>query len=152
MEKRITVFTPTYNRKYILPKLYDSLCCQERKDFLWLIVDDGSTDGTEELVRQWMSDSVLDIEYHYQENRGKMAAHNEGVRLCTTELFVCVDSDDLLASPSVIGDTLDFWDKNSSVAQLADNFKAIENTTFTAEELAIIDQGAARGFLPRSRG
>lgn len=118
MEKRITVFTPTYNRKYILPKLYDSLCCQERKDFLWLIVDDGSTDGTEELVRQWMSDSVLDIEYHYQENRGKMAAHNEGVRLCTTELFVCVDSDDLLASPSVIGDTLDFWDKNSSVAQL----------------------------------
>ena len=70
MEKRITVFTPTYNRKYILPKLYDSLCCQERKDFLWLIVDDGSTDGTEELVRQWMSDSVLDIEYHYQENRG----------------------------------------------------------------------------------
>lgn len=117
MEKRITIFTPTYNRKYILPKLYESLCCQECKDFVWLIVDDGSNDGTEEQVRQWTAEGIVDIEYHYQENKGKMAAHNEGVRQCTTGLFVCIDSDDFLASPQVIGDTLDYWDKNSNLAQ-----------------------------------
>jgi len=116
MKKRLTIFTPTFNRKYILPKLYQSLCTQSCKDFVWLIVDDGSTDGTEQLVCSWMAESQIEIRYHYQENVGKTRAHNKGVELCDTELFVCVDSDDYLSSPSVVQDNLDYWDKNITLA------------------------------------
>ncbi|MBO4264023.1 MAG: glycosyltransferase family 2 protein [Bacteroidales bacterium] len=92
----LTVFTPTYNRAYTLPALYESLCRQTCGDFVWSIVDDGSTDGTPELVRGWAEEQKLDIRYHRQENGGKMRAHNAGVRHCTTPLFVCVDSDDFV--------------------------------------------------------
>ena len=54
ISKRLTVFTPTYNRAYILPQLYESLCTQDCKDFYWLIIDDGSTDDTPSLVASWM--------------------------------------------------------------------------------------------------
>ena len=54
-QKSITVFTPTYNRAYILSKCYESLCHQTCKDFEWLIIDDGSTDGTKELGAQWQT-------------------------------------------------------------------------------------------------
>ena len=113
--KRITVFTPTFNRKYILPKLYQSLCTQSCKDFVWLVVDDGSTDGTGELVRSWMDENQIEIRYYYQENGGKTRAQNKGVELCDTELFVCIDSDDYLSSPSVVQDNLDYWEKHSSL-------------------------------------
>ena len=99
--KRLTVFTPTYNRKGNLKKLYESLLRQTVSDFIWIIVDDGSTDGTEDLVRQWISESKIVIQYHFQDNSGKMIAHNKGVLLSTTELFVCVDSDDYLTDNAV---------------------------------------------------
>lgn len=118
-DKRITVFTPTYNRRYMLPALYESLCEQDCKDFVWLVVDDGSNDDTGDQVAQWQNDGLIDIQYHYQTNAGKTAAHNKGVRLCQTELFVCIDSDDRLSSPSVIGDTIRFWDENSELASMA---------------------------------
>ena len=118
MKKRLTIFTPTYNRKHTLPQLYDSLCRQTCKDFTWLIVDDGSTDGTEALIWQWAAEGKTDIAYHRQANRGKMAAHNKGVGFCATELFVCIDSDDYLASGRVVADLLAFWDANSDVAGL----------------------------------
>ena len=54
--KQLTIFTPTYNRTYVLPKLYESLCVQTCQDFEWLIVDDGSTDNTKELVDEWMGE------------------------------------------------------------------------------------------------
>lgn len=92
--KTLTVFTPTYNRAYILPQLYESLKNQRCKDFAWLIVDDGSSDTTKEIVEGWISESLVDITYVYQENGGKMRAHNKGVSMCTTPLFFCVDSDD----------------------------------------------------------
>lgn len=100
MEK-ITVFTPTYNRKGELRKLYESLLHQTVRDFIWMIVDDGSTDGTEEVVQKWISESKVAIQYYFQENSGKMVAHNKGVLSCTTELFVCVDSDDYLADNAI---------------------------------------------------
>lgn len=118
--KLITVFTPTYNRKYKLPQLYKSLCEQTCKDFVWLIVDDGSSDGTEELVRSWMEDHELEIQYHYQQNGGKMRAHNKGAELCETEYFVCIDSDDYLSSPSVIKDTLGFLEQNKELLERDD--------------------------------
>lgn len=118
--KLITIFTPTYNRKYKLPQLYKSLCEQTCKDFVWLIVDDGSSDGTEELVCSWMEDHELEIQYHYQQNGGKMRAHNKGAELCETEYFVCIDSDDYLSSPSVIKDTLGFLEQNKELLERDD--------------------------------
>ncbi|PKL26254.1 MAG: glycosyltransferase family 2 protein [Spirochaetae bacterium HGW-Spirochaetae-2] len=99
--KILTIFTPTYNRAYILPKLYESLVSQTSKNFKWLLVDDGSTDSTEELIATWISDALIDIKYVKQENGGKQRAHNRAVSICDTELFLCVDSDDFLIETAV---------------------------------------------------
>lgn len=89
-----TVFTPTYNRKHTLPGVYGSLLVQTFSDFEWLIVDDGSVDGTEELVQQWQRDAKFPIRYFYQPNQGKHVASNRGVREAQGELFLFFDSDD----------------------------------------------------------
>jgi len=104
----LTIFTPTYNRSYILSKAYQALCRQTNKNFLWLIVDDGSTDGTGQLVHTWIQEGTISIEYYFQPNGGKMRAHNQGVRLCHTELFACIDSDDYLVDDAVES-ILELW-------------------------------------------
>lgn len=81
---------------------------QKNKDFKWLIVDDGSTDGTNELIEKYKSEGKISITYVFQENSGKHVAHNLGVKLCDTELFFCVDSDDYLP-PNSIEDILQTW-------------------------------------------
>lgn len=101
MPKTLTVFTPTYNRAYILPKLYESLKEQTSQDFCWLVVDDGSTDNTEELINAYKAENLVDITYLKQPNGGKQRAHNTGVKNAQTELFVCVDSDDHLVADAV---------------------------------------------------
>ncbi|MBE6985056.1 MAG: glycosyltransferase family 2 protein [Ruminococcaceae bacterium] len=102
MAPLFTVFTPTYNRAYILPKLYDSLCAQTKKDFEWLIVDDGSTDETEELVSSWLSiDNGFKINYIKKENGGKPRAINFGVNLAQGKYFFLMDSDDHLLSEAM---------------------------------------------------
>lgn len=106
--KAITVLTPTYNRVRLLDNLYRSLAVQTDRDFVWLIIDDGSTDSTKEKVGSYIRENLVEIRYIYQENRGKYAAHNTGVRECDTELMVCVDSDDELY-PQAIEKTLKFW-------------------------------------------
>ncbi|MBR1875538.1 MAG: glycosyltransferase family 2 protein [Lachnospiraceae bacterium] len=97
----LTVFTPTYNRKKLLKRVYKSLCMQENKDFVWLIVDDGSSDGTKEEAEGFIAEGIIDIRYIYQENGGKMRAHNRGVINCDTPLFVCLDSDDYFTKNAV---------------------------------------------------
>ena len=97
----ITIFTPTYNRVSLLPRLYESLGRQTNRDFVWLIVDDGSTDNTSSLVNEWSKEGKIDIKYVFQENAGKMKAHNRGVRECKTELFMCLDSDDYLSDDCI---------------------------------------------------
>ncbi|MBE6639343.1 MAG: glycosyltransferase family 2 protein [Ruminococcaceae bacterium] len=99
--KMVTVFTPTYNRAYCLDRLYESLCQQTEHSFTWLIVDDGSKDNTEETVNRYIAERKIDIRYYKKENGGKHTAHNLGVELCDTELFICVDSDDKL-TPNAI--------------------------------------------------
>lgn len=101
MKSKLTIFTPTYNRAYILPKLYESLIKQTNKNFIWLIVDDGSYDNTKGLVNKWIKENIINIEYIKQENQGKHIAHNTGVDNCKTELFFCVDSDDYLLENAV---------------------------------------------------
>ena len=101
MEPIISIFTPTYNRGYCLHKLYESLVRQTDKRFQWIIVDDGSTDNTKSIIEGWMKLGLIHIVYFYQENQGKMAAHNKGVDLCNTDYFICVDSDDYLTDNAV---------------------------------------------------
>lgn len=101
MSKLITIFTPSYNRANTLERLYVSLVQQTSKDFYWLIVDDGSTDQTEQIVAEWIKDDKIEIQYYKQENQGKSMAHNKGVELTKTELFTCVDSDDYLSDNAV---------------------------------------------------
>lgn len=96
MEK-ITIFTPTYNRGYCLSRVYNSLINQSNKNFVWLIIDDGSTDDTEEIVEKWIQEKKIDIEYYKQKNQGKMQAYNKALINCNTELFLCLDSDDWLS-------------------------------------------------------
>ena len=93
---KLTVFTPTYNRGYLIEKLYNSLVVQTFKNFEWLIVDDGSTDDTEELCQQFIKEKKLRIKYEKQNNGGKHRAINNGVKKATGELFFIVDSDDQL--------------------------------------------------------
>lgn len=97
----ITIFTSTYNRAYLLPKLYESLKRQTYRDFEWLIVDDGSTDDTQQVVKPWIKESPFDIRYVYQMNGGKHRAINNGVQLAKGEWFYIVDSDDYLPDNSL---------------------------------------------------
>ena len=97
----ITVFTSTYNRACLLPRLYESLKKVVFKDFEWLIVDDGSIDGTRGLVDGWIKEKIIDIRYYYQENGGKHRAINKGAQLAKGEFFFIVDSDDTLPVDSL---------------------------------------------------
>ena len=109
MEK-ITIFTPTYNRAYSLPKLYNSLLKQDSSLFEWLIIDDGSTDNTKDIINKWILEQKIVIRYCYQENAGKMVAHNKAVEFAENDLFMCVDSDDFLL-PNAINILLTEWNK-----------------------------------------
>lgn len=100
-EPTLTVFTPAYNRAHTLWLCYNSLLRQTSSDFKWLIIDDGSTDTTSELVKEWMAKGMINIEYYYQENQGMHGAHNAAYRLINSELNVCIDSDDYLADNAV---------------------------------------------------
>ena len=98
----LTVFTPVYNRAHTLPRTYESLCIQECKDFMWLIIDDGSTDGVESLIREWQKkDNGFEIQYIYKENGGMHTAHNVAYEHIVTELNTCIDSDDCMAEGAV---------------------------------------------------
>lgn len=97
----LTVFTPAYNRASTLHLCYGSLLRQTSRDFQWLVIDDGSTDNTRELVEEWMREARIPIVYCRQPNQGMHGAHNTAYRLIDTELNVCVDSDDYLADNAV---------------------------------------------------
>lgn len=111
--KTITIFTPTYNRAHTLWRTYQSLCRQTCKDFLWLIIDDGSSDNTAEVVRKWRENSDFEIKYVYQQNQGMHGAHNTAYKNITTELNVCIDSDDFMPD-NAIETIVNFWRENGS--------------------------------------
>lgn len=93
-----TIFTPTYNRAYILPKLYSSLLNQVNQNFQWLIVDDGSTDNTEMLIKEYITENKISIRYFKQKNQGKHIAINKAIGLAKLPWFCIIDSDDYLES------------------------------------------------------
>lgn len=99
--KRLTVFTPTYNRAHTLRRLYESLCRQTCKDFEWLVIDDGSTDNTRELIDAFIAENRLTIHYIAQTNGGLFTGYNAAYAHIDTELSVCVDSDDFMPDNAV---------------------------------------------------
>lgn len=107
---KITVFTPTFNRAYIIENLYRSLQRQSFHDFEWLVVDDGSSDQTEALFNKWMQeDNPFTIRYVKQSNGGKCKAINHGLELSQGELFFTVDSDDYLTDDAL--EKVATWEK-----------------------------------------
>ncbi|MDE6402112.1 MAG: glycosyltransferase family 2 protein [Clostridiales bacterium] len=98
----ITVFTPTYNRAYLLDRLYNSLLSQTDHNFEWLIVDDGSTDNTEAVIAEIRAkDNPFEIRYVKQQNGGKHRAINKAVALACGDLFFIVDSDDRIVADAI---------------------------------------------------
>ena len=91
---KFTVFTPTYNRAHTLERVFNSLNTQTFNDFEWLIIDDGSTDNTKEIVAEFKQKANFPINYHYKNNGGKHTAINLGVSEAQGELFLTFDSDD----------------------------------------------------------
>jgi glycosyltransferase involved in cell wall biosynthesis len=116
--KKITVFTPTFNRAFCLHQLYESLVSQTSKNFSWLIIDDGSTDTTKELVQSWIEAGNIEIKYVYQKNQGMHGAHNTAYQLIETELNVCIDSDDYMPD-NAIQLILEKWNEVSNKATIA---------------------------------
>lgn len=113
MKPLLTVFTPAFNRADCLRYCYESLRKQTCRDFIWLVVDDGSSDGTGDLVKEWMRAGELEIQYHYKENGGMHTAHNAAYELVSTELNVCLDSDDRMPEDAVAS-ILEFWARHGS--------------------------------------
>ena len=97
----LTVFTPTYNRANLLVRGYEALRRQTLKDFEWLIIDDGSSDNTKEVVQSWIDANELPIRYVYKENGGLHTSYNTAIDHIETELCVCVDSDDYMPDDAV---------------------------------------------------
>lgn len=98
----LTVFTPLYNRINTLTRTYESLCRQTSKNFIWLIIDDGSTDNPYDTIKNWLSaDNGFEIKYVHKENGGMHTAHNVAYENIDTELNVCIDSDDYMPDNAV---------------------------------------------------
>lgn len=136
----VTIFTPTYNRAPLLFRLYESLEHQTSKNFEWLIVDDGSSDNTEDVVKEFIRKSTFSIRYVKQDNSGKHIAINQGVKLAGGVWFFIVDSDDYLTVDAIesvanvgtqILDNHSFsgfsfrkgFDENSPIGTLLSNYK-----------------------------
>ncbi len=100
---RISVVTATYNREKLLPTLYKSLKKNYKnyKDFEWIIMDDGSVDNTHKNVKKWVDEVDFKIDYHYQENSGKMAAINNAMKYVTGDVIMEIDSDDYLVDDAL---------------------------------------------------
>ena len=113
--KKLTIFTPAFNRAYCIHQLYDSLLRQTEQDFIWLVIDDGSTDNTKELINKWQEEKKIAIQYIYQENQGMHGAHNTAYANIDTELNVCIDSDDFMT--------------DNAVALILDKWNTIEDKT-----------------------
>lgn len=111
--KTLTIFTPAYNRAHTITRTYESLCRQTSKDFEWLVIDDGSTDNTRELVEKWIEENKIPIRYIYQQNQGMHGAHNTAYKNIHTELNTCIDSDDYMPDDAV-EKICSFWKEHGS--------------------------------------
>lgn len=100
-EYSLTVFTPTYNRAHLIGRVYESLCQQTCQDFEWLVIDDGSTDNTREVIAQYIAEQRIGIRYIWKENGGLYTGYNTAYANITSPLNVCIDSDDFMPENAV---------------------------------------------------
>ena len=98
---KLTIFTPTYNRAELIPRVYESISRQITNDVEWLIVDDGSTDDTDKIVGELIQKATFPIVYIKKENGGKHTAHNFALQHARGEWFMCLDSDDMLSDGAI---------------------------------------------------
>lgn len=133
---KLTIFTPTYNRAHTLPRLFDSLVNQTNYEFEWLIVDDGSTDDTEEIVKTFITEK-FPIRYIKQKNGGKHIATNIGLKCAYGELFTCLDSDDWFYPEAVAFFINQFAENNEMNALIS--LDTFENGDIVGEKLPKID-------------
>ena len=135
----------------MLPALYESLLSQDNKDFVWLAVDDGSEDDSLKLLRSYELEGRLDMRVIHQENGGKMRAHNRGVEMAETELFVCLDSDDRFTFHTV-SDILKQWaavSENSAIAGIVANKGESGEKALYGEELPKVSEDTLSGLYRR---
>ncbi len=111
--KTLTVITTTYNRAYCLCQVYESLLRQTSKDFIWLVMDDGSSDDTRQLIEGYIGEDRMEIEYYYKENGGMHTARNAAYEKVHTELNVIIDSDDWMTDDAV-EKIVTFWAANKA--------------------------------------
>ena len=102
MDTLLTIATPTYNRAYTLTACYESLCAQTDQRFVWMVIDDGSTDNTEKMIDKWIEDNRIRILYLKKSNGGKASALNVGIGKMNTKYATCLDSDDTFF-PDAVG-------------------------------------------------
>jgi glycosyltransferase involved in cell wall biosynthesis len=133
---RISVITATYQRAGTLPRLYESLLAQTTRDFEWVIVDDGSTDETAELIAAWRGEADFHIEYSRQENQGKHAAINRTVERARGELCAMIDSDDWY-EPEALERMLATWE--SIPAGRRDSYADVEGLRVDPEGKLVCD-------------
>jgi len=107
---KVTVFTPTYNRAHSLGRVYNSLMKQTYKEFIWLIIDDGSTDNTKDVVDSWIKENIIKIDYRYKSNGGKHTAMKLAFATTETKYLIGLDSDDELV-PDAIEVFINEWAK-----------------------------------------
>lgn len=130
----ITVFTPAYNRADLLGRCFESMKRQTRKDFIWMIIDDGSRDNTREVVESWLREPLdFELRYYYKENGSLHTAYNEAIARIDTELCVCIDSDDFMPDDAV-EKILAFWEAHGS-----DEYAGIVGLDFDLEGKVIGD-------------
>lgn len=137
----LTVFTPAYNRVHTLIRTYESLREQTCKDFIWIIVDDGSTDNTGSLVAKWQAalDNGFDIQYIYKENGGLHTAYNAAIEVLNSELAVCIDSDDFMP-PDAVAAIKEKWEADG-----AQQYGGIIGLDFS------LDHKLIGGWLPQKK-
>ncbi len=128
---KITLFTPTYNRAYIINRLYESIRRQTFRDFEWIVYDDGSTDNTEEIVQQWINDkNDFPIRLYKGKNGGKCRATNRALEVANGEIFFTIDSDDYLTEDAC--EKINGW--MESIRELKDYCGIVANRGQTPTE------------------
>jgi glycosyltransferase involved in cell wall biosynthesis len=131
----VTVLTCTYNRRHTLGRLHESLLQQTFRNFEWLVVDDGSTDGTADLIREWQrADPDFPIRYSWKPNGGKHSAHNHALPLLRGEYCAIIDSDDWYP-PTALADLVEEWRRIGPAA--APSFANVEGLTQTGDGVLI---------------
>lgn len=116
--RKLTILTPTYNRAELLESLYESLCNQTCKNFQWLVIDDGSTDSTGKVLKKFISQNRIEIDYKVKNNGGKHTALNYSHKYISGEYIVIVDSDDTLTA-NAVELILNKWEKYSCNRNIA---------------------------------